>query len=143
MSSDVVVMGGASWNTIVTLERLPDSRPHTITALRHGKALGGTSAGKALHLASLGRETTIVTAVGDDDDGRKILATLDVDNVQTIALRGATASEHHLNLMTPAGERLSMNRDHAPAVTTTARQNREMARDSLGRRASGRPVQRG
>ena len=129
MSPDVVVIGGASWNTIVTLDRLPESRPHTITALGHGQALGGTSAGKALHLAALGRHTTLVTVVSDDDDGRRIVSSLRADNLRTIAVHGGTASEHHLNLMTPAGERLSIYLDHAPAFTMTPRLKREISRE--------------
>jgi len=127
MTPEVVVIGGASINTIVTLDRLPDPRPHTITAQRHDVALGGTSAGKALHLASLGRETLCVVAVGNDSDANRILEALDVDHLTTIGLRAEAPSEHHLNLMTPSGQRLSIYLDHAPTVDVPAAQRLAIA----------------
>ena len=48
MTTRAFVAGPASWNTLVRLERLPESRPHMVRAQGHHQALGGTSAGKAL-----------------------------------------------------------------------------------------------
>lgn len=104
----VFVAGPASWNTLVRLERLPEPRPHTVFAQGHVSTLGGTSAGKALNLASLGVEVTLRTVVGDDAAGARILARLTAAGVDVVAESAVGASEQHLNLMTAAGERLSI-----------------------------------
>lgn len=114
---DVVVIGGASLNTIVLLDELPSPRPHTVTARTHRRVLGGTSAGKSLHLARRGRSTLCVTVVGRDDDAATILAALARDHLDVVALGADGPSEHHLNLMTDRGERVSIYLDHAPAAT--------------------------
>ena len=61
--AEVVVIGPASLNQIVRLDALPEQRPHTVTARAHHRALGGTSAGKTLHLASLGTRIASGTAL--------------------------------------------------------------------------------
>ena len=124
MTADVVVIGGASMNTIVELDRLPEPRPHTVMARGHRVALGGTSAGKALHLAALGTRTVLVTVTGHDELGAHILAALDDENLETIALAGDGASERHLNLMAPGGARLSIYLDQAPSAAPTPAQER-------------------
>lgn len=113
----VVVIGPASLNLIVDVEALPDARPQTITAVAHRRSLGGTSAGKALHLAHRGLRTLCVTAVGPDADAEAIREALEAPMLDVLALVGEGPSEHHLNLMSPRGERLSIYLDHAPAVT--------------------------
>lgn len=105
----VVVVGPASWNTIVRLDHLPDPRPQTLFARSSVRTLGGTSAGKALHLTDLGLPTTLVTAVGSDDESRQILAALArAEGLDVLALRTEGPSEQHLNLMTDGGERVSI-----------------------------------
>ena len=125
--AEVVVIGPASLNEIVELDSLPEPRPHTVTANAHWRTLGGTSAGKALHLAALGRDTACVTVVGDDDDAARILADLAAGGVRVSPLTAHGPSEHHVNLMTRAGERLSIYVDHAPLVELGASQRAEIA----------------
>jgi sugar/nucleoside kinase (ribokinase family) len=108
MTAHVLVAGPSSWNTLVRLDRLPESRPHMVRASGHDTAIGGTSAGKALHLALLGVRVTLRTLVGTDDLAGKILDRLDRDGIEVVAEIAPGASEQHLNLMTPAGERLSI-----------------------------------
>ena len=111
MTAHVFVAGPASWNTLVRLDRLPESRPHMVRASGHATAIGGTSAGKALHLALLGERVTLRTLVGNDDLADKILRRLDRERIEVIAETAPGASEQHLNLMTDAGERLSIYLD--------------------------------
>ena len=120
--SEVVVIGPTSRNLIVELEVLPDPRSQMITASHHWRSLGGTSAGKSLHLAALGRSTTCVTATGDDADATTICDELEAAGVSVLPIRGLGPSEHHLNVMTRAGERLSIYLDHAPATTVSPRE---------------------
>ena len=104
----VFVAGPVSWNRLVLLDRLPQARPHTVVAAGHRTAVGGTSAGKALNLASLGADVTLRTVVGDDEAGRSVLDVLDRAGVEVIAEVVGTATEQHLNLMDPDGGRVSI-----------------------------------
>jgi sugar/nucleoside kinase (ribokinase family) len=111
-----VVAGPAAWNTMVRLDHLPEPRPHAVFARGTVRTLGGTSAGKVLHLADLGAACTLVADVGTDPEGDLILAALDrAKGVEVLARRASGPSEQHLNLMTDAGERLSIY-----LATTTA-----------------------
>jgi sugar/nucleoside kinase (ribokinase family) len=111
MTTRAFVAGPVSWNTLVLLDRLPESRPHMVRARDHRQALGGTSAGKALNLAGLGCDVTLRTLVGDDDAAASIRRHLDVPGLELLAEVGDSPSEQHLNLMTGAGERLSIYLD--------------------------------
>ncbi|MFD6177228.1 MULTISPECIES: carbohydrate kinase family protein [unclassified Isoptericola] len=105
----VLVAGPASWNRIVHLDALPDPTPHTVFARGAYDTVGGTSAGKALNLASLGRDVALRTVLGDDDEGARVRAVLEDAGVRLLvepAPDGRT--ESHLNLMDPAGGRLSV-----------------------------------
>ncbi|XVS60677.1 carbohydrate kinase family protein [Actinosynnema sp. CA-299493] len=104
----VFVAGPVSWNRLVALDRLPPARPHTAFATGHRTAVGGTSAGKALNLASLGADVTLRTVVGDDEAGRSVLDVLDRAGVRVIAEVVDTPTEQHLNLMDPHGGRVSI-----------------------------------
>ncbi|MCS0498859.1 carbohydrate kinase family protein [Protaetiibacter mangrovi] len=103
----IVVVGPASWNRMVVLDALPDPVPHMEFARDWFDALGGTSAGKSLHLHALGREVVLDALVGDDEAGGRIRAALARAGV-AVRTRPASRSEQHLNLMTPAGARLSL-----------------------------------
>lgn len=104
-----LVVGPASWNILVRLDRLPDPRPHTVFARSAVRTLGGTSAGKALHLADLGVPATLVTTVGNDPEAELILEALErARGVEVLARRVDGPSEQHVNLMTDEGERVSI-----------------------------------
>ena len=72
MVGKVVISGPASWNRIVLLEHLPQPVPHMQFALGDHETVGGTSAGKALGLAALGREVELFTLIGPDSDGDRL-----------------------------------------------------------------------
>ncbi|MRG59917.1 carbohydrate kinase family protein [Agromyces sp. CFH 90414] len=107
MPASVYIIGPAAWNRLVVLDRLPEPVPHMQFALDEWETLGGTSAGKALGLAGLGREIALEALIGDDADGRRVRGALEAAG---IALTGPVAdrTERHLNLMTRAGERVSL-----------------------------------
>ena len=103
----VAVCGPASWNHLILLDRLPDPVPHMQFALGDLHTVGGTSAGKALHPADLGVDVTLHAFLGADDEGGRVSAALETAGVRVEAY----ASEHterHANLMTQAGERVSL-----------------------------------
>ncbi|WP_374976168.1 carbohydrate kinase family protein [Microbacterium trichothecenolyticum] len=103
----VAVCGPASWNHLVLLDRLPEPVPHMQFALGDLHTLGGTSAGKALHLADLGVDVTLHALLGADDDGGRVSAALDAAGV-TVEAYASERTERHANLMTAAGERVSL-----------------------------------
>jgi sugar/nucleoside kinase (ribokinase family) len=109
----VVIAGPVSWNTIVRVPSLP-TRPETVFASGHEDALGGTSAGKALNLARLGVDVTLRTVLGNDDAAPHIEAALAHPRLTLEAATREGPSEHHLNLMTPEGGRLSIYLDLPP-----------------------------
>ena len=109
--TSVLVNGPASWNMLVDLETLPEARPHMQFASGHRWGLGGTSAGKALNLARLGVPTTLRTVLGSDPDAAGIGAALAHPRLLLIPDVVDGPSEHHLNLMSAAGERVSIYLD--------------------------------
>ena len=117
--ADVVVHGPASWNTIVDLDELPDPHPHMRFALSHRDLLGGTSAGKAVHLRDLGIDVELHTVLGTDTASVSIQAALGRAGVPLVAMVADGPSERHLNLMDRAGGRVSIYLD-VPASPVAA-----------------------
>lgn len=103
----VFIAGPASWNSIVVLDRLPEPTPHMQFAEASWETVGGTSAGKALSLAALGTSAVLYALVGADESGRKVEAALTAAGIDVFWGTSAT-TERHLNLMTRAGERVSL-----------------------------------
>ncbi|WP_130176710.1 carbohydrate kinase family protein [Cryobacterium sp. SO1] len=107
-TAHVVVCGPVSWNTLVYLDQLPEPRPHVTFALEDFETVGGTSAGKALHLTGLGRTVACQTVLGDDPASGRVRAVLEATGIRVSAPVVPGAGERHLNLMTRAGERVSV-----------------------------------
>jgi len=106
--AEVVVVGPASWNQIVALDSLPEPVPHTVFARSSHETVGGTSAGKALHLVELGRDVLLHTVVGTDDAAERITSRLSDAGVPLLLTVADGPSERHLNLMDPRGGRVSI-----------------------------------
>lgn len=108
-SAHVFIAGPTSWNHIVQLDQLPAPTPHMQFAEATWHTVGGTSAGKALHLAELGVPVRLRTILGDDDAGEHLAATLGaIDGIELLAAIAPGPSERHLNLMDPHGGRVSI-----------------------------------
>ena len=108
-SPRVVVVGPASANEIIHLAALPAPESGTHFAERAWSTLGGTSAGKALNLAALGADVTLLTVLGDDEVGARVRDSLSAAGVRVVARASRSgACERHVNLMTDAGERVSI-----------------------------------
>jgi sugar/nucleoside kinase (ribokinase family) len=108
VSGNVVISGPTSWNHLVLLDRLPEPVPHMQFALRDHETVGGTSAGKALGLAGLGREVELFTQIGSDADGERLRGVLDRVPGLDLDVVDAGPTERHLNLMTRDGQRVSI-----------------------------------
>lgn len=105
--SSVFIAGPASWNSLVVLDRLPEPVPHMQFAEESWQTIGGTSAGKALTLTALGRETLLYALSAVDEPGLRVRDALAAAGVNA-RWRDAAVTEQHLNLMTRAGERVSL-----------------------------------
>ena len=69
--------------------------------------LGGTSAGKALHLAELGMDVCLSSPLGGDEEGARIRRVLTAAGV-TVQPIASERTERHINLMTDDGGRVSL-----------------------------------
>jgi acarbose 7IV-phosphotransferase len=108
MSPRILVSGPVSWNQLVYVSQLPDARAQTLFAQEQWETLGGTSAGKSLHLTALGCDVVLHTLVAEDAVGERIESTLASAGVASVIEYGDGETERHLNLMTAAGERVSI-----------------------------------
>ncbi|MFE6997691.1 carbohydrate kinase family protein [Microbacterium sp. NPDC057659] len=104
--SSVFIAGPASWNSLVVLDRLPEPVPHMQFAEDSWETVGGTSAGKALSMTALGRPVLLYAISGTDEPGARVRAAVADAGVPALWADGVT--ERHLNLMTRAGERVSL-----------------------------------
>lgn len=112
--AEVVVCGPASWNLIVDVDVLPAAVPHTLFATASHETVGGTSAGKALHLVDLGRDVLLHTVLGTDEAAGSVERALASAGVPFSADVVPGPTERHLNLMDPDGRRVSIYL-HLPA----------------------------
>ena len=103
----VAVCGPASWNHLILLDYLPEPVPHMQFARRAWHTVGGTSAGKALHLADLGVDVRLYSPLGADDAGSRVRDALVTAGVAVEAVT-SDRTERHVNLMTDAGGRVSL-----------------------------------
>ncbi len=76
-------------------------------ARRSWQTVGGTSAGKALHLADLGIGVRLCSPLGTDDDGEQVRRALATAGV-TVEAIASDRTERHVNLMTDDGGRVSL-----------------------------------
>jgi acarbose 7IV-phosphotransferase len=101
------VVGGVAWNTLVEVARLPtDLTTLHATAVREG--IGGTGAGKALHLARLGIRTRLHALLGNDAEAHQVQRALAHAGVELTSWQDPAGTERHLNLMDPHGDRVSI-----------------------------------
>ena len=106
-SPRVAVCGPASWNDLILLDHLPEPVPHMQFARRSWQTVGGTSAGKALHLTVLGIDVRLCSPFGADEIGRRARDALTAAGV-TVETIGSERTERHVNLMTDDGGRVSL-----------------------------------
>lgn len=96
-----------AWNLLVEVPHLPtDLTTLRATSYRYG--IGGTGAGKALHLARLGVETRFHALLGADEDGAQARTALEDAGVALSAWSDPAGTERHLNLMDAHGDRVSI-----------------------------------
>ncbi|WP_048826492.1 carbohydrate kinase family protein [Hymenobacter sp. DG25B] len=103
-----LILGGTTFDHIVTLPELPAPRPQTLHQAPFHEGTGSTGAGKALALTKLGQPTTLYSAVGDDAYGRHIRDDLLAQGVTAHYVLDPAGTERHVNLMDAQGQRISL-----------------------------------
>jgi sugar/nucleoside kinase (ribokinase family) len=119
----ILVLGGASWNTMIHLAQFPPPRPATIADARSVVAAGSTGLGKALALRALGHDPLLRATIGDDHEGSLIRAFCAKRGVRTMFDIDPGGTSRHVNLMNAEGERISIflfNGSPAPPVDVAA-----------------------
>lgn len=104
----VFTCGGASWNSVITLDKFPEDKAQTIHKCDFDETLGNTGAGKALALSRLGFHTTFHSLIGDDIYGHSVKKQLDLPNLYLTTDIDPRGTERHLNIMNANGERISI-----------------------------------
>lgn len=103
-----LVVGGASWNQLVYLDRFPAPVPQTVFARGLHETVGSSGAGKALNLSFLGWRTTLWALVGDDESGRRVRSALAEAGVELCGVHDPGGTMRHVNLMDASGDRISI-----------------------------------
>jgi len=105
---NILILGGTTFDHIVTLEKFPEPIPKTIHVAPFHEAAGSTGAGKALCLTKLGVPNVLHSIIGDDIWGKKIIDYLSSEQVNFIYDIDPAGTERHFNIMNASGERISM-----------------------------------
>lgn len=108
MTKPILILGGASLDTIIHLPELPTPQPQTIWPTESYRALGSTGAGKSLNLAALGQPVVFHTLLGRDTEGQQIQAALGHSRIRLLTEKTAAPTEQHVNLMSSDGNRISL-----------------------------------
>jgi sugar/nucleoside kinase (ribokinase family) len=104
----VLVIGHASWNTMIRVAAFPGPGPAAIRPLGWHETVGASGAGKAIALARLGIPVTLLAPLGNDEAGRRVRAALGaIDGLELRPILDPSGTARHVNLMDPAGARQS------------------------------------
>lgn len=105
---NIFIIGGASYNSVITLDEFPKAIPQTIHNCDFNETIGNTGASKALTLSKLGFNTTFHSLIGNDNFGEKVQSLLQEPNLNFISDIDPKGTERHLNIMNSRGERISI-----------------------------------
>lgn len=104
----VLVVGGASYDTLIHLNQLPQGISQTIFASSTWHTPGSTGIGKAVAMQKLGMDVSLQIVIGRDIEGRKIEEYLSENHVNSIIDVDSDGTETHVNLMDDQGGRISI-----------------------------------
>jgi sugar/nucleoside kinase (ribokinase family) len=102
----ILVIGGVSYDEIVTMDQLPNGLPTTLFG-RSRHMVGSTGVGKALALTKLGIPCTLQSPIGLDEAGQIVRAYLTKNHVDCV-FDSVAETERHINLMDAEGKRISI-----------------------------------
>lgn len=103
---DVLAIGGAAVDTVITLDHLPAHDEKVLGKLA-GHLPGGPSGNFACAASRLGLRVAVLAEVGDDEPGRLIVADFQRHGVDTslIQVIDGAASNFTIGLIDPSGEK--------------------------------------
>jgi sugar/nucleoside kinase (ribokinase family) len=104
----IFIVGGVSYNSVVTLNAFPEPKPQTIHNCNFNETIGNTGAGKALALSKLGFKTYLHALLGKDIFGEKVISDLKEPNLNFTYSLDPNGTERHLNILNSKGERISI-----------------------------------
>ncbi|HBH48724.1 MAG TPA: kinase [Bacteroidales bacterium] len=105
---NILIISGASYDSIVYLDKFPEPLPQTIHESVFSEGPGSTGVGKASNLCHLGFNTSLQILVGDDYYGKQIRDFLSGKPVNQLVDIDPKGTERHVNLMNKNGERISI-----------------------------------
>ena len=108
MTHTILILGGASLDTVIHLDDLPAPRPQTLWPRESYRTLGSTGAGKSLNLAALGHTVIFHTLLGHDREGQQVRDALVHPRIQLLDEPTEAPTEQHVNLMSADGKRISL-----------------------------------
>jgi len=114
-NQNVLVLGGASWNTMIYLDHLPDGKPKTIADAQFHDGAGSTGIGKAFALKQFEYDPTLHIVIGDDERGKKITAECEGRGISLTVDYDHAPTPQHFNLMDKDGQRISIFRENGSA----------------------------
>lgn len=111
--ANILVVGSVAWDEVVKMESPMRSGAHN-QGRWIGKRIGGGAANTGMALARAGDRALIVSAVGDDPDGERLMQELMRMGLDTRYLeRGADATTRSLVILEEGGERTIVNLSRA------------------------------
>jgi sugar/nucleoside kinase (ribokinase family) len=93
---------------MIAVDAFPPPTPASVFPPAWHEAIGSSGAGKAMNLARLGVDVTLHCLLGNDEAGRRVRSGLEAAGVTVDAIQDRTGTARHVNLMNPAGERISL-----------------------------------
>jgi ribokinase len=106
---EVVVIGSAGMEYLVSTPTIA-REGETVLASGHRRVPGGTAANQAIAAARMGANTTLIAALGDDEDGAEVLRFLRAEGLNTTGVELFAHSLTGLSIVLSTGPR--------PAATT-------------------------
>lgn len=104
----VFVIGGTTFDHIITLPALPQPIPQTIHTAPFHEAVGSTGTGKAVSLTKLDVPVKFYSCFGNDVFGEAIINYLNQQKVRFFYDIDPAGTERHVNLMDKDGNRISL-----------------------------------
>ena len=108
------VLGAASWNRMIHVERLPQGVSATIFDAQETEGAGSTGVGKSMVLAALGCPTTFHCALGRDEYAALIKAACEKRGIGMIVDDQDAPTPRHVNIMDRQGGRYSIFLSNGP-----------------------------
>lgn len=108
MSNKVLILGGTTYDSIISLPQLPQPESQTIHYAPFHETIGSTGAGKALNLCKLNIPCVLHSIIGDDLYGHTIIEGLHEAGVNFQYDYDPKGTERHINLMDRDGNRISI-----------------------------------